>query len=334
MLLKNSSESPISAQVDGPVAVAVLDDYQGVALEMADWSPLKNRTAVTVFRDHLSAGEAVVERLKPFDVVCVVRERTPLPRAILKELPKLRLIASVTMRNASIDMAAAKELGMTVCGTRSPSQGAPVLTWALILAIVRNLPAELTSVRDGGWQVKVGEDLRDKTLGILGLGKIGAAVGSVGQAFGMNVIAWSQNLTQQTAAERGARLVTKEELFRTADIVTTHLVLSDRTRGIVGAAELALMKPSSYLVNTSRGPLVDEAALIDVLQNHRIAGAALDVYDVEPLPEDHPFRSMSNVLATPHIGFVTRETFKMFYGDTVENISAWLQGTPIRVLNP
>ena len=334
MLRTSSLESPTSAQLSSPVAVAVLDDYQGVALEMADWSVLKDRTAVTIFRDHLSDEARVVERLKPFDVVCVVRERTPLPRAILEQLPKLRLIASVTMRNASIDMAAAKELGITVCGTRSPSQGAPVLTWALILALLRNLPAEIASVRDGGWQVRVGGDLRDKTLGILGLGKIGTAVGSVGRAFGMNVIAWSQNLTQQIAEERGARLVTKEELFGTADIVTTHLVLSDRTRGIIGATELALMKPSAYLVNTSRGRLVDEAALVDALRYHRIAGAALDVYDVEPLPQNHPFRSMSNVLATPHIGFVTRETFKMFYGDTVENITAWLQGKPIRVLNP
>lgn len=334
MLPTNSSKSPTSVQVKSPVAVAVLDDYQGVALELADWSALQDRTAVTVFRDHLSDPARVIERLKPFDVVCVIRERTPLPRAILEQLPKLRLIASVTMRNASIDMVAAKELGITVCGTRSPSQGAPVLTWTLILALLRNLPAELASVRGGGWQVGVGGDLRDKTLGIVGLGKIGATVGSVGRAFGMNVIAWSQNLTQQIAEERGARLVTKEELFRTADIVTTHLVLSDRTRGIIGAAELALMKPSAYLVNTSRGPLVNEAALVDALQHNRIAGAALDVYDVEPLPENHPFRSMGNVLATPHMGFVTRETFKMFYGDTVENIAAWLQGKPLRVLNP
>ena len=324
----------VADRSNSPTKIAILDDYQGVALEMADWSPLDGRADITVFRDHVSDPDDLVSRLRPFEVICVVRERTPLPRTILERLPKLNLIASVTMRNASINMVAAKEQGITVCGTGSPSQGAPVLTWALILAMLRDLPAELASVRDGKWQISVGRDLKDHTLGIVGLGKIGTIVANVGHAFGMNVIAWSQNLTPEVAKERGAQLVTKEDLFRNADIVTLHMVLSDRSRGIVGAKELALMKSSAFLVNTSRGALVDEQALIEALQQRKIASAALDVYDAEPLPIDHPFRSMRNVFATPHIGFVTQDTYKRFYGETVENIVAWLDGKPIRVLNP
>jgi phosphoglycerate dehydrogenase-like enzyme len=263
----------------------------------------------------------------------VLRERTPLPRAILENLPALKLIASTTMRNASIDMTAARELGITVCGTGSPSPGAPALTWALILALVRHIPAESASVRDGGWQVSLGGDLAGRTLGVLGLGKIGAFVAQVGRVFGMDVAAWSQNLTPEHAEAQGVRLVTKAELFQTADILTIHLVLSDRTRGIVGRDELSLMKRSAVIVNTARGPLIDETALIDALRERRIAGAALDVFDVEPLPPEHPFRSLDNVLATPHIGFVTEDTLRQFYSETVENIRAWLDRTPMRVLN-
>lgn len=314
-----------------PIKVAVLDDFQGVALEMADWSVLEGRADVTVFRDHLSEPGAVIERLKPFDVVCVMRERTPLPVSILRELPKLRLICSTGRRNASIDMAAAKVRGITVCGTGSSAQGAMELTWALMLGVVRNLEAETASMRNGGWQVSVGGDLVGKTLGVLGLGRIGGRVARIARAFGMDVIAWTPNLTRERAEEHGARLVGKEELFREADILTIHLVLSDRTRGIVGAPELGLMKPSAHLVNTSRGPLVDEQALIDVLRSRRIAGAALDVFDTEPLPASHPLRSLDNVLTTPHVGFVTRTTYETFYRDTVENIDAWISGTPVRV---
>jgi phosphoglycerate dehydrogenase-like enzyme len=321
-------------RVGSTTPIAILDDYQGVALGMADWSLLEGRAHIVVFQDHISDATELVSRLSQFEVICVLRERTPLPRPILERLPKLKLIASVTMRNASIDMVAAKELGVTVCGTGSPSQGAPVLTWTLILAMLRNLPAELASVRNGRWQVSLGGDLKGHTLGVLGLGKIGSLVASVGRAFGMNVIAWSQNLTPEVANERGARLVSKEDLFRNSDILTLHMVLSDRSRGIVGARELALMKPSAYLINTSRGLLVDEQSLIEVLRRCKIAGAALDVYGVEPLPADHPFRSLGNVMATPHIGFVTRDTYKTFYRETVENIIAWLDGRPIRVLNP
>lgn len=312
--------------------VAVLDDYQGVARTMADWSVLDGRTEVTVFRDHLSDPDAVVARLAPFDVVCVMRERTPLTRAILARLDRLRLICSTAPRNASIDLDFAKSRGITVCATGYSSSGAAELTWALIHAALRHIPAEVASFRAGGWMVGVGKDLKDATLGLVGLGRIGAIMAGVAHAFGMNVIAWSQNLTDERAAEVGARRVDKATLFREADIVSLHLVLSDRSRGVVGADELAQMKPTAWLVNTSRGPLVDEAALIAALRAGRIAGAALDVYDVEPLPADHPLRTLERVVATPHVGFVTERTYRIFYGDTVANIAAWLDGAPIRVM--
>jgi phosphoglycerate dehydrogenase-like enzyme len=309
-----------------PIKVAILDDYQGVALRMADWSPLEGRADLVIFRDHLSDADALVERLEPFDVVCVMRERTPLTRTILERLPRLRLIASTGAMNASIDLDAARERGITVAHTGYTSHGAIELTWALILAAVRRIPDEATSFRLGGWQVGVGGDLQRRTIGILGLGRIGSAGARIAAAFGMNVIAWSPNLTPEKAEAAGARFVTKEELFAQADIVTVHMVLGKRSRGIVGAAELALMKPTAWLVNTSRGPLVDEDALIEALDHQRIAGAALDVFAVEPLPADHPFRTLPNVVATSHVGFVTQETYEIFYGDTVKNIVAWLDG--------
>jgi phosphoglycerate dehydrogenase-like enzyme len=317
--------------VKNPINVAVLDDYQGVALNMADWSALKDKAEITVFRDHLSDPGRVVERLRPFDVVCVMRERTPLPRLILEQLPNLKLICSTGSINASIDVAAAKEKGITVCGTRYTSHGAAEFTWALILAMVRNVAAESRSLRAGQWQTSIGGDLEGKTIGLMGLGRLGSATAKVALAFGMKVIAWSQNLTREVAEDRGARLVSKEDVLREADILSIHLVLSRRTKGIVGAPEIALMKPTAYLVNTSRGPLVDEQALIDALRNRTIAGAALDVYDTEPLPELHPFRSLDNVLATPHVGYVTKRTYELFYRDTVENIAEWLIGKPVRV---
>jgi phosphoglycerate dehydrogenase-like enzyme len=321
-------------QNDKPIQVAILDDYQGVALLSADWSPLKGKGDITVFSDHLSDSAALVERLRPFDVLCVMRERTPLTREILEQLPKLKLIASTGFRNASIDPAAASERGITVCNTGYTSHGAIELTWALILAILRNIPAEFASVQRGQWQISIGGDLEGKTIGLVGLGKIGARIATIAHAFGMNVLAWSQNLTRESAEEHGTRLVSKEELFRAADIVTIHLVLSPRTKGIIGATELGLMKPTAYLVNTSRGPLVDETALISALKNRTFAGAALDVYDIEPLSASHPFRSLDRLLVTPHIGFVTNETYKIFFRDTVENIVAWLSGTPVRVSAP
>src|SRR5271170_3495663 len=286
--------------------VAVLDDYQNVALSLADWSVLDAQATVTVFNDHLVDSNAVVERLKPFDIVCVMRERTPMTRGIIERLPKLRLIASTATRNASIDLEAAEEQGVEVVHTGYTSAPTIELTWALILGSARNLVAENTSLRGGGWQRSVGDDMAGRTLGVLGLGNVGGAVARIGAAVGMRVIAWSQNLTAERAAEAGATLVTKDELFQEADVVSIHLVLSGRTRGLVGAAELALMKPTARLVNTSRGPIVVEADLIAALKDKKIAGAAIDVYDQEPLPLDHPFRALPNVLATPHIGYVSR----------------------------
>lgn len=310
--------------IDSPVTIAVLDDYQNIALAMADWSPLAGRAAITVFPDHLADPEQVVERLLPFDVVCIMRERTPLPRAVLERLPRLKLIASTAFRNAAIDLAAATERGIKVVHTGYDSSPTVELTWALILAGARHIVAESASLRSGGWQRGIGEGLRGKILGVLGLGNIGSTVARIGQAFGMEVIAWSQNLTPEKAEKHGVRLVAKDGLFRQADIVTIHLVLSQRTRGLVGAAELAAMKPSARLVNTSRGPIIAEAALIAALRAGRIAGAAIDVFDVEPLPPDHPYRFLENALATPHIGYVSRELYGTFYGDTVKNITAWL----------
>ena len=312
--------------------IAVLDDYQRVAMKMADWSALKNRAEITVFHDHVDDPENVAARLEPFTVVCAMRERTPLSGAVLRQLPYCELIVSTGRRNAAIDLEAAKELGITVCHTGYTAHGASEATWALILGLVRHLPAEASSLRGGGWQVAVGGDLEGRTLGLLGLGNLGARVAKVGQAFGMKTIAWSQNLTGDKAAAAGVTLVSKEQLFRDSDILSVHLVLSPRTRGLVGAADLALMKPGALFVNTSRGPIVDEAALVDVLKRRKIAGAALDVYDTEPLAAKSPFRSLENVLATPHIGFVTQQTYEIFYRDTVENIVAWLDGKPIRVM--
>jgi phosphoglycerate dehydrogenase-like enzyme len=305
--------------------VAILDDYQDVALRLADWSAVRRRAEITVFNDHLADPAAVVERLRPFDVVCVMRERTPLSRDILQQLPRLKLIASTGPRNAAIDMRAAAERGIVVTATGYESTPTIELSWALILASARHLASEAASVRDGGWQTRIGTNLRGKCLGVIGLGNIGKEVARIALAFGMTVIAWSQNLTSEIASAAGATLVDKDALFRQADIVTIHLILSRRTSGLVGAAELALMKPTAWLVNTSRGPIVDEAALIEALQARRIAGAALDVFEIEPLPADHPFRRLDNVLATPHIGYVTEELYRTFYGDAAASIAAWLE---------
>jgi phosphoglycerate dehydrogenase-like enzyme len=304
--------------------IAVLDDYQNVALESADWSVLRDRADITVFRDHLDDPDAVIERLLPFDVVCAMRERTPLPRNVIERLPNLKLIASTGSGNASIDVAAAGDHGIAVVHTGYRSDPTIELTWALILASARNIVTECNSVRSGGWQQTVGADLRGKTLGVLGLGRVGSEVARVGSAFGMNLIAWSQNMTPEAAKAAGAILVSKDQLFERADILTIHLVLSSRTRGLVGAAELERMKPTARLINASRGPVVDEQALISVLRNKRIAGAAIDVFDIEPLPASHPFRTLDNVLATPHIGYVSHDLYKTFYEDTVSNIRNWL----------
>ena len=309
--------------------IAVLDDYQQAALSLADWSVLDGRATVTVFNDHLADSDAVVERLQPFDIVCVMRERTPMTRTIIERLPKLRMISSTAPRNTSIDLKAAEERGVQVVHTGYTSAPTVELTWALILGSARNLVAENGSLRSGGWQRFIGDDMAGRTLGVLGLGNVGGPVAQIGNAFGMNVIAWSQNLTAERAAEVSAELVSKEELFRRADVVSVHVGLSDRTRGLVGAPEFALMKPTARLVNTSRGPIVVEADLIAALKAQKIAGAAIDVFDQEPLPLDHPFRTLANLLATPHIGFVSCSLYTRFYQETVENIRRWLDGQEI-----
>ena len=305
--------------------IAVLDDYQNAARTMADWSVLDSWATVTVFNDHLTETDAIVARLQPFDIICIMRERTPMTRAIIERLPKLRLIASTGPVNAAIDQAAVRQRGIQVMHTGYSATPTVELTWALILASTRNLIAENASLREGGWQRFVGNDLSHRTLGVLGLGRIGSEVARIGHAFGMHVIAWSPNLTTERAERGGAEWVPKDDLFREADIVTLHLVLSDRTRGLVGARELALMKPTARLVNTSRGPLVVEKDLLHALENETIAGAAIDVFDREPLPADHPFRRLKNLLATPHIGYVSQALYARFYGDCVNNILRWLE---------
>ena len=304
--------------------IAVLDDYQNAALESADWSVIRDRADITVFQDHLNDTDAVIERLLPFDIVCVMRERTPLPRNVVERLPNLKLIASTGPVNASIDVVAAAERGIVVSHTGYRSDPTIDLTWALILASARNIVAESNSMRSGGWQRTVGTELRGKTLGVLGLGRVGSEVARIGRAFGMDLIAWSQNMTPAVARAAGAVLVSKDELFEQADILTIHLVLSDRTRSLVGAAELAKMKPTARLINAARGPIVDEQALISAVRNKQIAGAAIDVFDIEPLPASHPFRAPDNVLATPHIGYVSQGLYRTFYEGSVSNIQKWL----------
>ena len=307
--------------------VAILDDYQNVAMQLADWSAVRRHAEITVFNDHLADPVAVVERLRPFDVVCVMRERTPLTREILQRLPSLRLIASTGPRNASIDTQAATDLGISVTATGYDATPTIEFTWSLILASMRRIDREAASLKAGGWQTSLGSNLRGKSLGVVGLGNIGKEVARIGLAFGMKVMAWSQNLTEEKASAAGASLVDKQTLFREADIVTVHLVLSRRTRGLIAAPELALMKPTARLVNTSRGPIVDEPALIEALKERRIAGAAVDVFETEPLPADHPFRKLGNILATPHIGYVTDDLYRTFYGDAAASITKWLEAS-------
>lgn len=304
--------------------IAILDDYQNKSLELADWSEVKKHAEVTVFNDHLSDQTSVIKRLQPFDIICVMRERTPMTAAILENLPQLKLIVSTGSRNASIDAETCANKNITILHTNYFATPTIELTWALILSIARNIPSENASLKANGWQQKIGTDLHGKTLAVLGLGNIGTQVAVIAKAFGMNVIAWSQNLTVEKAQEAGVTLVSKEELFKQADFLSVHLVLGPRSKGLVGDAELALMKPTAFLINTSRGPIVDENALISAIRSMSIAGAAIDVYDQEPLQKDHPYRSLENVLATPHIGYVSQNLYKTFYSDTVKNILTWL----------
>jgi phosphoglycerate dehydrogenase-like enzyme len=297
--------------------IAVLDDYQNVALTSADWSGLPKDAQITVFNDQIADKGRLVERLKDFDIVCVMRERTPLPRAVLEGLPKLKLIVTTGMRNFSIDTKYAAERGIMVCGTGGVGHPTAELTWALILGWMRNIHYDSPGMREGAWQTKVGYGLKGRTLGLVGLGNLGGRVARIGVAFGMNVLAWSQNLTHGRAGEVGAQFATKEKVLSESDIISIHLVLSDRSRGLIGAPEFALMKPTALLVNTSRGPIVDEAAMLDALQNKRIGGAALDVYHTEPLPKDHRLRRLPNVLLTPHVGYVTDDNYAVFYRETM-----------------
>ena len=314
--------------------IAVLDDYQSVAADFCDWSKVAGPVDVTTFTDTLTDEDALAERLGPFDVLIAMRERTRFERALLERLPNLKLLVTTGMRNKSIDVGAANERGITVCGTGILPNGTAELTWGLILAVLRHIPQEDAGIRAGGWQQTIGGDLAGARLGVIGLGRLGTQVARVGQAFGMDVVAWSQNLTDERAAEHAVRRVDREELFATSDVVTVHLLWSKRTRGLIGADDFARMKPTAIFINTSRGPIVQTAALVEALHQGRIAGAGLDVYDQEPLPADDPIRSLPRTVLTPHLGYVTRGTYEVFYGEAVEDVAAFLRGEPIRVIEP
>ncbi|POA50218.1 hydroxyacid dehydrogenase [Pseudomonas sp. MPR-ANC1] len=315
------------------VQIAVIDDWQDVARDVVDWSVLDSLGEVTFEHDYPADNATMAERLGQYQVICVMRERTRFDEDLLKRLPNLKLLVTGGMRNAALDMAAAAALGIKVCGTDSYKHAAPELTWALIMAATRNLLNEANSLRAGRWQQGLGGDLHGKTLGILGLGSIGQRVAQFGQVFGMRVIAWSENLTAERAQQVGVNYVSKQQLFEQADVLSVHLVLSERSRGLVDAQALDWMKPTALLVNTARGPIVDEAALIKALQKQRIAGAALDVFEQEPLPALHPFRTLDNVLATPHVGYVSRQNYEQFFSQMIEDIQAWAAGNPLRQLN-
>lgn len=312
--------------------IAVLDDYQKIGRTMADWSKVEAADEVVFFHDHLADPAKVVERLKGFDVACIMRERTPFPKAVIDALPNLKLLCTTGMRNASVDMAALAARKIVACGTGGSVSATSELAWGLTLGLLRHIPLEHGNMRAGRWQTTVGRGVMGKTIGVLGLGKLGAAYAKVALAFGAEVIAWSPNLTAERAAAGGARLVGKDELFAAADVISIHLVLSDRTRALVAAADLARMKQTALLINTSRGPIVDETALVSALEKKQIGGAGIDTYGIEPLPADHRLRTLDNVLLTPHLGYVTEETYRAFYGETVENILAWKAGTPVRVI--
>ena len=313
---------------------AVLDDYQDVARQMADWTRLSPEVDISFFTEGLGGEDAVAQRLADFEVVCLMRERTPFPRSLIERLPRLKLIVTTGPRNAAIDVAAAKEHGILVCGTQSAPHPTAELVFAHILEFARRVGEENARMKSGTlWQTTLGRDLSGKTLGIVGLGRLGRQVARIGSAFGMNVIAWSQNLTPEACADSEARYAGKEELFSRSDFITLHVQLSARTTGLVGAPEIGLMKPAAFLVNTSRGPIVDEAALIEALRQGRIAGAGIDVFSVEPLPLEHPFRELPNAQLSPHLGYVTEDNYRLCYAQVVEDIRAWLDGSPLRVID-
>jgi len=314
--------------------IAVLDDFFNISQKLADWSRLEGRAEISVFREPFAGEDDAARHLSDFDIVVAMRERTPFPASLLRRLPKLKLLITTGLRNSSFDIRAAHDQGVTVCGTRSVGHATAELTVGLMIALMRDIPGQFLSMRRGGWQTRPGCDLSGKTLGLLGLGKVGSIVADAANAFRMDVIAWSRNLTDEQAKERNVRRVEKEDLFRQSDVLSIHVVLSDRTTGIVGARELGLMKPTAYLINTSRWRVVDGEALLRALLEKRISGAAIDVYDTEPLPSDDPIRTMDNVLLTPHIGYVTERNFAQMYSDALEDILAFLDGKPIRILEP
>jgi D-3-phosphoglycerate dehydrogenase len=316
------------------IRCGILDDYQNVALKLADWGKVKDRVEIKVFQEHLGGSDKVIAALQGFEIIVAMRERTAFPKPVLDALPELKLLITTGMRNASIDTAAAKARGVTVCGTGTfghPTSGVAI---GLMLELTRRIGFENARLHAGAvWQTTIGLDLEGMTLGILGLGKLGTRTANIAKAFGMKVIAWSQNLTAEKCREAGVEYASKDDLFRQSDFITIHVVLSGRTRGLIGAAELALMKPTAFLINTSRGPIVEEAALIAALRQHKIAGAGLDVFDVEPLPLDHPLRKMDNVVITPHLGYVSEQNYRRYFADAVEDIGGFLHGKPVRVLS-
>jgi D-3-phosphoglycerate dehydrogenase len=315
------------------IRAAILDDYQNVALKFADWSALAKDVEIKVFTAPIGGDEAVIKALQGFAVVCMMRERTPFNRKVIEGLPDLKLLITTGARNASIDLKACAERGITVCGTGGFGNPTAGIAFGLMLELTRNIGFENARMKAGEpWQITIGQDLEGLTLGVLGLGKLGQRVAAIGKAFGMKAIAWSQNLTPEKAKEGGAEYVTKEELMRRADILSVHVVLSDRSRGLIGADDLALMKKTAYLINTARAPIVDQAALLKVLQEKKIAGAGLDVFEVEPLPVDHPFRKLDNVVLTPHLGYVSEQNYRKQYAEVVEDIRAWLDGKPVRMI--
>lgn len=312
---------------------AILDDYQNVALKMADWSPLTGKADITVFNEHLGDPSNAIKALKDFDIICAMRERTPFRRDTVEALPKLKLLLTSGARNASFDMEALKERGVTVCGTGGFGNPTAALAIGLMLELTRRIGFEHARMKAGEkWQVTLGQDVEGRTMGIVGLGKLGSRVAAIAGALGMRVNAWSQNLTKEKCDEAGVGYLPKHELMATSDVISIHVILSKRTRGLITREDLARMKPSSYLINTARGPIVDEDALLDMLREKRIAGAGLDTYSTEPLPVDHPFRKLDNVVLTPHLGYVTEEGYRKYYSDMVEDILGWIDGKPVRVI--
>jgi phosphoglycerate dehydrogenase-like enzyme len=316
------------------VRCAILDDYQNVALKVADWSKVKGEIEIKVFQEHLVGADKVIAALQGCSIIVAMRERTAFPKAVIDALPDLKLLITTGMRNASIDTEAAKARGITVCGTGTFGNPTSGIAIGLMLELTRRIGYENARLHSGAlWQTTIGLDLEGMTLGVLGLGKLGIRTANIAKAFGMKVIAWSQNLTAEKCREAGVEYAAKDDLFRQSDFITIHVVLSQRTRGLIGSGELGLMKPSAFVINTSRGPIIDQTALIAALRERKIAGAGLDVFDTEPLPLDHPFRKMDNVVITPHLGYVSEQNYRRYFGDAVDDIRGFLDGKPVRVLS-